>query len=189
MEDDKYIIIEISKGNVKAFDKLYEKYSKAVYGFSLSYLKSEVEAEGVVQDVFMYIWSNRKNLRTDTSIKSYLFTISSNLIKKIFRRESYSNRFKKGLDKSEIDALPDDILEYNLLLEKVDYLLESLPPRRREIFLMSRKLGNSSKEISEELGITVGAVDNQISQVIKFLRLQLGKELQILVVSFYFFFH
>ncbi len=177
IEDDREIIIAISKGDVNAFDKLYAKYSKAIYGFSLSYLKSEVEAEGVVQDAFMYIWSNRSNLRSDTSIKSYLFTISSNLVKKVFRRESYSNRFKNGLNKSDIDILPDDILEYNLLLEKVDCLLENIPPRRREIFLLSRKEGKSSKEISEKLGISVGAVDNQISNVIKYLRQHLGREL------------
>ena len=167
---DNYLIDKIRKGDVKAFDILFARYSKKIYAFALRYLKSDVESEGVVQDVFMFIWNNRKNIRTNTSFKSYLFTISINNIRKIFRRESYRTKFISDSEFIQEENSMDDQLEYAFLLEQVDKLIDDMPERRRNIFIKSRKLGMSSKEIAKELGITPGTVDNQISEAIKFLR-------------------
>ena len=181
---DSQLIISIRKNDIKAFDILFERYSKKVYGFAFRYLKSDVDAEGVVQEVFMYIWNNRKELKTDTNFRSYLFTISINLIKKIFRHEAYQTRFLNETSVIESDNSVDEKLEYASLLEEVDKLIEKLPERRRNIFIKSRKLGMSSKEIAKELGITPGAVDNQISEALKFLRRKIGTELLIAILFF-----
>jgi len=74
--EDRSLVKSLRKGDIKAFDLLFAKYSKKIYGFAFRYLKSDVDAEGVVQDVFMYIWNNRGKLQTDTNFRSYLFTIS-----------------------------------------------------------------------------------------------------------------
>jgi len=181
---DSQLIISIRKNDIKAFDILFERYSKKVYGFAFRYLKSDVDAEGVVQEVFMYIWNNRKELKTDTNFRSYLFTISINLIKKIFRHEAYQTRFLNETSVIQSDNSVDEKLEYASLLEEVDKLIEKLPERRRNIFIKSRKLGMSSKEIAKELGITPGAVDNQISEALKFLRRKIGTELLIAILFF-----
>ncbi len=167
---DSYLIKKIRDDDVRSFDILFARYSKKIYGFAFRYLKSDVDSEGVVQDVFMYIWNNREKLRADTSIKSYLFTISVNIIKKIFRRESYHAKFVSDAGGLQAEYSMEEQLEYASLLEEVDKLIDDLPERRRNIFIKSRKMGMSSKEIAEELGITPGAVDNQISEALKFLR-------------------
>jgi RNA polymerase sigma-70 factor (ECF subfamily) len=176
------VVLELKKGNVQAFDVLYNKYSRSVYAMAYSHLKNEQESEGVVQNTFMYIWNNRHRIKLELSFKSYIFTITSNNIKKIFRSEKYSTQLKGKYDYKQENVQPDDELEYNLLLEKIDKLIDELPERRRLIFLKSRKEGLNSKEIAKELGITPGAVDNQISQAIKFLRAHLREITIILII-------
>ena len=183
MTDKQYIVEEhlliekLVKGDTKAFDLLFDRYSRKIYGFALRYLKSEVDAEGVVQDVFLYIWKSRKNIKTDTNFRSYLFTITINLIKKVFRREVYQSKFKMEVGVKLSDNSADEQIEYASLLDEVDKLIDKLPERRRNIFIKSRKLGMSSKEIAEELGITPGTVDNQISEALKFLRTKIDSEI------------
>ena len=55
-----------------SFKKLFDLYSKPLYRFSYSYLKSKEDAEGVVQEVFIKVWNRREQLKTNTSFKSYL---------------------------------------------------------------------------------------------------------------------
>ncbi len=182
MTDKQYIVEEhlliekLVKGDTKTFDLLFDRYSRKIYGFALRYLKSEVDAEGVVQDVFLYIWKSRKNIKTDTNFRSYLFTITINLIKKVFRREAYLSKFKMEVGVKLSDNSADEQIEYASLLVEVDKLIDKLPERRRNIFIKSRKPGMSSKEIAEELGITPGTVDNQISEALKFLRTKIDKK-------------
>ena len=61
-----------------AFDVLYKKYSKRLYKFGYSILKSQEETENLIQNVFLNLWENRNNVEKNSSIKYYLFTIAYN---------------------------------------------------------------------------------------------------------------
>lgn len=80
---DAELVEKLRKGDIEAFDAVFDKYSDRLFGFALNYLKSKEEAEGLVQDVFLKIWENRKKLKKDASLKSYLFTISYHNMKLI----------------------------------------------------------------------------------------------------------
>ena len=120
----------------------------------------------------MRIWENRKFLKTEYSFKSYLFTIALNHIRKFFNKKAISLRYiteAKGgtldLDNSTVESI-----DYASILEQIDRIVEKLPERKKLIFLKSRKEGKSSKEIAEELQITVGTVDNQVSDALRIIR-------------------
>ncbi len=68
------------------FRSAFGNYAKRLYAFGFKYLRSKEDAEGLVQDVFLKIWENRKKLDKDSSFKSYLFTIAYNDICSIFRK-------------------------------------------------------------------------------------------------------
>ncbi|SHF84749.1 RNA polymerase sigma factor, sigma-70 family [Mariniphaga anaerophila] len=71
-----YDLVErLRKGDLEAFNTIFEKYGDRLFGFTLKYLKSREETEELVQEVFLKIWENRKTLKKDSSLKSYLFTI------------------------------------------------------------------------------------------------------------------
>lgn len=78
------ILKELKKGDHAAFERVFEHYSKQLYLFSFSYLKSKDTAEDIVQEVFLKIWNNRASIKTDTSFQSYLFTIALNAVRQHF---------------------------------------------------------------------------------------------------------
>ena len=168
---DSQLVKAFQQGNVGAFDIIFKKYSNKLYGFALGYLKSKEEAEGLVQDTFLKIWENKRKLRAESSLKSYMFTIAYHLICRNFRSKKIHNVFLQEKDWVGTDILNlQERLEYKSLLEQVEKLIDALPERQKIIFLKSRKEGKSSKEIAEEMNLAPGTVDNNISAALKFLR-------------------
>ncbi|MGS0524298.1 RNA polymerase sigma factor [Zobellia nedashkovskayae] len=58
-EKDEVLVGNLKTGDIKAYEALYEKYRGRLYHFAFGYLKSHVEAEGLVQDVFVKIWKRK----------------------------------------------------------------------------------------------------------------------------------
>jgi len=170
------LVVKLSKGNLLAFNSLYHNYNHRLYRFALGYLKSESEAEELVQEVFTIIWEKRATLREDLSFKSFLFTIAFNLIRKHFRTKNYLIEYFKAEINTDVDTQTSDKVAYNSLFQYVSELVKQLPGRRRDIFIKSRFEGLSIKEISEELHISHKTVENQLTVTLKFLRKNLNLE-------------
>lgn len=189
--DDNKLIERLQKGNVEAFDLIFEKYSENIYAFALKYLKSSEEAEEMVQSVFLKLWENHKNLNKELSFKSFLFTITYNDICKIFRRRNYQQQLIDNTlyENSHYSSETEDSINYNSTLEQVLQIIDKLPEKQRTIFLKSRQEGKSTKEIAEEVGLSPGTVDNYISESLKFIRKYLRKEsMPVVLFCFIFFF-
>ncbi len=174
-QSDFELVEKLQKGDLDAFDQIFKKYGDRLFGFAFSYLKSKEETEGLVQDVFMKIWENRKNLKKESSLKSYLFTIAYHNMCKIFRKKQLHEKFciEKGLAENATINLEEQ-LEYKATLELVDRLIEKLPEKQRIIFSKSRKEGKSTREIAEEMSLAPGTIDNHISAALKFLHKQIS---------------
>jgi RNA polymerase sigma-70 factor (family 1) len=170
-KSDYELVEKLRKGDIEAFDQVFKKYGDRLFGFALSYLKSKEETEGLVQNVFLKIWENRKNLKKESSLKSYLFTIAYHNMCEIFRKKQIHEKFVKERSIT-IDATLnlEKQLEYKATIEQVDQLIDKLPEKQRIIFIKSRKEGKSTREIAEEMNLAPGTVDNQISAALKFLR-------------------
>lgn len=79
------LVRKLSWGSKSAFNTLYREYSGILYSFALRYLKSDVEAGRFVHEVFAIIWETREELKGETSLKSYLFTLSFDIIRRNFK--------------------------------------------------------------------------------------------------------
>ena len=84
---EKELVDLLKFGSPVAFQHLFNRYSQKLYRFALSYLKSDAEAEEIVQDVFMTLWETRHRLDSEKSFHAYLFTIAFNAIKKKFNQK------------------------------------------------------------------------------------------------------
>jgi len=178
LQNEEDLIKRLRRDDAAAFDALFQVYGQKLYGFALKYLKSADEAEEMVQDVFVRIWENRGSLKTEYSFKSYLFTIALNQIRKFFRKRALSLRYMAEFqgELPEPDNHTADSIDYRSLLSRVDEIVDTFPGRKKQIFLKRRNEGKTSKEIAAELNITVGAVDNQISDALHMIRDVLKKE-------------
>jgi RNA polymerase sigma-70 factor (family 1) len=170
------LVKNLSKGNLLAFNTLYNEYSGRLYRFAIGYLKSEAEAEELVQEVFTIIWEKRADLKEELSFKSFLFTIAFNIIRKHFRTKAYlSDYFKSGTG-DEPDMQTSNYITYNSLYQYINEIVSQMPTRRRDIFIKSRFKGQSIKEIAEEMKISHKTVENQLTDALKFIRTNINKE-------------
>ena len=173
---DKELVQSLKSGDHQAFERLFIRYGQKLFAFSNSYLRSENDAEEIVQDVFLKIWDNRLSLKTDTSFQSYLFTIAFNAIKKSFNKKAKDETYHHDvLDAIYNNDQPTDFeASYQVLIEKLNDVIQRLPERRKLIFIQRKKEGKSIKQIAEDLDISVKTVENQITEAIK----QIKRELQ-----------
>jgi RNA polymerase sigma-70 factor (ECF subfamily) len=177
-QNENNLIHRLKADDASAFDELFELYGQKLYGFALKYLKSESEAEEMVQEVFVRLWEKRRSLKSDYSFKSYLYTIALNQIRKYFNRRAVSLRYLSQLQNEsfESDNQTTDSIDYASVLKRIDEIVETFPERKKQIFRKSRKEGKTSKEIARELNITAGTVDNQISDALRIIRDALKNE-------------
>lgn len=177
---DEKLISEIKAGNLFCFDLLYEKYSRKIYSFAFSILKSREEAENVTQDVFLVFWENRLKIEKCSSIKYYLFTIAYHSSISIIRRKTRESQFLDYLlYVSESEQSANDI-EYEDLAVKFEEILSTLPPRQKEIFCLHKREGLKYKEISEKLNLSVNTIENHMSAALKTIRTKLAVILNLL---------
>ena len=186
---DEELMQEIKAGNMFAFDALYEKYCKRVYKFAYSILKSREEAENLMQDGFLNLWENRHNVEKDSSVKSYLFTITYHAAISVIRRKARESEFVEYLKAvQKIDEEPVDVvLEYNELTNKLDEIINSLPERQKEVYLLHRVEALKYNEIAERLHISVNTIENHMSRALKTIREKLGNY-SLIAILFVFLF-
>jgi len=180
--EDRKLIEALKKGDIKAFDEIYYRYTKKLFIFSLKFLRDRQEAEDLIQKVFTTIWERRDHLNPDKSFEGYLFRIVRNeiydLLKLRIIREHYCNYI---LNDSESD--PDD-LEKKKIIERVFELVNNLPEKRAKIFRMSKEEGLTYKEIAEQLNISENTVDTQIRHSLNYLRKEMLKFQKIVLIFF-----
>lgn len=190
LPDDTELVERLRKGDVEAFDLIYEKYSGNLYAFGLKYLRSKAEAEELVQSVFLKVWENYKILKKESSFKSYLFTIAYNDICKLFRKRNYLQKFISDTiaENHNSSSEMEEGIDFQSVLGRVQQIINKLPERQKNIFLKSREEGKTTKEIAAELGLSPGTIDNYISETLRFIRSRLRNEDFALLLFFSLYF-
>lgn len=146
------LLLQLEKGDRGAFYHIYERYCKRLYVFVFRYIKVEVDAKGIVQEVFIKIWESRNKIDAHASFESFLFTIAYNRTISLLRKRANEQKYLEHLKYIEqIQKAPDLIDEIQLKEsnEKVKTLLNELTPCQKEIFQLSRKEGLTHEEIGK----------------------------------------
>ncbi len=171
---DTELITKLHKDDIMAFDLIYSKYALNLFKFALKYLRSEDEARELVQSVFVKIWELRRTIKTDTSFKSFIFTIAYNDMCKLFRKRKYNKDFvSEILYISRPSSEAEEKIELQSLIERLEVIINKLPEKQKAIFIKSRYEGKSTKEIADEIGLSPGTVDNYISSSLNFIKSKL----------------
>jgi len=184
------LVRRLRTGDSLAFDLLFEKYSSKLFYFVNKHLNVKEESEEIVQGVFLNLWEHKKELRSEGAFKSYLYKIALNSIRNYFIKKQVQEKHKQLIAQEyliESDADTDE-LDYESVVKQVDQLIDQLPEKRREIFLLSRKEGLDISEIANYLGISESTVKNQISSAISFLKREI-KESGLSMALFFAFFY
>ena len=185
-ESEIELIRAFKKGNTIAFEKLFQKYHKKLYAFLFHLLHSKEDAEEIVQETFIKIWEKREDFIEGYSFNSFLFTIAKNAFLNLNRKKINRRVFENHLDFLEeiSTGKTDDYVIFQETRNIINTIIEGLPPKRKEIFLLRRIEDLTRKEISEKLGISVITVDNQLTKANNYLKEQLKKYSLLLLILF-----
>ncbi|MBS4767079.1 RNA polymerase sigma-70 factor [Alistipes sp. kh20] len=159
------------QGDSEAFASLYQSHWQQVFRFSRLYLRSDDDAEDVVQEVFIRLWQIHERIHPDDNFSGLLFIITRNLIFNRFRRQIDPLGFKVSVlaaleasDDIESEISARDLSEY------IDRLVDLMPARQRQVFNMSRREHKSYREIAEELDLSQKTVEAHMHEALRFLR-------------------
>jgi len=176
LQEDKEIIEEYVSGNSEiAATAFVRKYQTFVYSTVYRYLQSHADSDDAAQEVFIKALSNLSKFRSDSSLKTWLYRISSNVAKNALRKRKVMSIFKKNensdledYDNMASGDLPPDLKFENKELEqKFSEVLATLPQKQRETFALRYFEELSYNEISDMLGTSVGGLKANYHQAVK----------------------
>ena len=176
-ENEIQLIHSFKNGNQLAFEQLFHKYHKKLYGFLYSLIGVHADAEEIVQDTFVKIWEKRSDYVEGYSFEGFLFKVAKNTFlnqnrKKVNRKifEDYYRVFNSGVTNNT-----EEYMLYNETKKLIDTITEEMPPKRKEIFLLQKIDGLSRKEIAKKLDISVSTVDGQLLKANNYFKDELKK--------------
>jgi RNA polymerase sigma-70 factor (ECF subfamily) len=163
-------LLRLRADESQAFDELFTLYAAGLCRFAQGYLKSQADAEEVVQECFLKVWERRHEFDEGMVFKTYLYTCAYHAVLKQLRRQR-SWLFEDCHQELIItEDTPAQQTEYAELEELYQVALTQLPPKRRQVFALSRQAGLSYTGIAKELNISVKSVETQMTHALKFLR-------------------
>jgi RNA polymerase sigma-70 factor (family 1) len=179
----------LARDDKTVIDSIYATYHKRIYAFAFSYLRLREGSLDVAHEVFIRLWEYRTKLDENENIEALIFTITRNTLFSIFRKRSSELRYLSHLAEQQVNHSTDTEkqLDYQFLKEQVDKLVLTLPPKRQQVFLKSRKEGLSNKEIAEALGISEKTVEDHITKALAYLRREMEKLSIIAMLYLYLF--
>jgi len=187
MEKDQQYFSAIKKGDKESFELLFKTYYKSLCFYALKFLDDYDNAEEVVQDVFINVWEKRNRILAPSSVRNYLFGAVRNRSLNMLKHKKVVDQHKMDNLKIQLEQADDDFLHEVDLMNKINAQIDALPPRRREIFILSREYGLKYREIADKLNISVKTVETQMGGALKTLRENL-KEYKKMVIGIVLFF-
>lgn len=170
-----------------SFEVVFKSHYERLCGYAYTFLKDEATSEDIVQEVFIKIWEQRRDLIGSDQLKFYLFaSVRNNSLTAIAKNKRGALVELGEEDISEditIKMEPADRgVEPRILLAKA---MEQLPPKCREVFMLSRLSGQTYQQIADCLGISIKTVENQMGKAIRILRV-FAKENRIYLIVFFY---
>jgi RNA polymerase sigma-70 factor (ECF subfamily) len=167
---DAACLAQLRENQPQAFNELFALYAPGLCRFAHGYLKSQADAEEVVQECFLQVWARRHAFDEGIVFKAYLYTCAYHAVLKQLRTQR-SWTFEDCEQAVLItEDSPAQQLEYAELEQFYHAALAQLPPKRRQVFVLSRQSGLSYAGIAKELNISVKSVETQMTHALKFLR-------------------
>jgi RNA polymerase sigma-70 factor (ECF subfamily) len=171
LTEDKELYLKLKEGDEGAFQILFRKYYSAMCHFANQFLNDRELAEEIVQDMFVKIWEKRAVLNIETSVKHYFFrSVRNHCLNQIQHEKIKKQYANKVLESAHQEINTEQYYLEVDLIRRIEKSIDSLPPKRKEIFRLSREQGLKYKEIADALGISVKTVEAQMGLALKYLR-------------------
>ena len=167
------------QGEVASFEVVFKKYYPRLKKYCLGMMKDYDVAEDLVQDAFLKIWEKRQTVLGDNGLQALLYTMvrnnALNYLKRNKLRDQYVEAFRFDSPQQELfirSFLEEDEWEaqQTLFKKELERLLEALPEKCKEAFVLSRFDGLTNTEVADYMGVSVKTVEKHLSKATAILR-------------------
>ena len=158
------------------FAEIYQVFWKKLYGVGYNYLRDKALAQELVQDVFVKLWLNRKEIRQVENTEAYLLRALRNKIYDHFDSVACRQKHHKLATEnfSEERHAVDDIIIFNEGMSVISEELKKMPQKTRMVFRLSKFHKYTNDEIAAKTQLSSKAVEYHITQAVKKLRIRLA---------------
>jgi RNA polymerase sigma-70 factor (family 1) len=162
----------------EAFEILYRRFYPRLYNYSLKIIGELTVSQDMVHEVFIKFWENRSNLEGNT-YGALLFKMTRNMCfnylkhQKVIENKSIDLKSCRQWEELyRIEFVKDEpyLLIEKELEEQFQEIVNDLPERCREVFILSRVKGMKNREIALELNLSLKAIEKHISSALRILR-------------------
>ena len=171
---DLALAIAAGKGDIGAFEKLYERHNRRVYSLCLRMTQNAAEAEDLAQEAFIQLFRKIGSFRGDSAFTTWLHRLTVNVV--LNARKSETRRQSRIEEPDEeqggIEGVagvvgsplaPGDLID-------LEQAMTRLPPGAKRVFVLHDVQGYKHEEIAEMLGVTTGATKAQLHRARLLLR-------------------
>ncbi len=173
---DEGLMRQIAAGDQEAFKQLYQNTDRSIYSFILSILKNPQDAEEVMQETYMKVWTSAAGYQAQGKPLAWMFTIARNLCYMKFREQKHQSDLGledlAGTETGEFCPQIENAAD-KLVLKAA---LEALKDEERQIVLLKNSSGLKHREIAEALGMPLATVLSKYNRAMKKLEQYLREE-------------
>jgi len=183
---EKKLIQRLSCGDEMAFEILFYRYRGKVGNFIKRSIPPQIDLEETVHEIFLRIWISKERLDADRPFGPYLFRVARNIVIDELRKNiQHSIYFHDGSFPSDFCTNDTDFkIEERELQNWFKTILEKLPEKRRNIFMMNRFEDLSYRDIASKLNISENTVDTQIRRTLQHFREEIKKLRMFMFLNF-----
>lgn len=190
IEKNNDLLSGLKSGDKKIFKEIFNTYYEPLVRFCMQRIKNQQDAEEIAQDIFVNLWSKREEISITSSLSGYIFRSARNRIINLSQHEKVKiNHREQVIARSNESGYETDHFtkkEIGLLVKET---VNSMPEKRKKVYLLSRNQGLKYTQIGEQMNISVKTVEAHISAALNQLRTTLKDYLQLflLLIKVYFF--
>ncbi|MCK0133845.1 RNA polymerase sigma-70 factor [Arenibacter sp. S6351L] len=187
--------LQFREGDRRAFEYYFKEYYNSIVGFGTQFIGDKDKARSVAQDAFIKLWENREKVQKINGIPSFLYRSVKTDCLNLIRHHKVVRKYKsRQLQEREshlhteiLNSLNFDSVTFSELENLIEKSIEELPDKCKQVFLKKRFENKKNKEIAQELGITIKAVEANITRATKFLKLRIAN--YVIITFFCAFLH
>ncbi|WP_341215393.1 RNA polymerase sigma-70 factor [uncultured Wocania sp.] len=169
---------KLKKGNQEAYNYLVNAYHHELCVYAGSLSRDIFLAEDIVQNVFLKLWEQRDKLNTKFSIKGFLYRSVYNEFIDQYRKKMTLTSVEEHYNR-KLNAIveEDNSTDMANLIALVKQEIQALPPKCKEMFLLSKQEGLTNIEIAQYLKVSTKAVERQMTRAFSTLRKKVGEKM------------
>jgi RNA polymerase sigma-70 factor (ECF subfamily) len=169
-DTDSSLLAALRKGDELAFRALYERYWTELYTMAYRRLRDEEAAKDIVQNIFVNLWTSRKEVFIENSLVPYLNRAVRNKTISFYKKNLASLSRETQFQHEQVQYSPESGLEAKELEAVLNNEIAQMSDTMRRAFVLSRQENMSIREIATELSLSEQTIKNNISQALDRLR-------------------